>query len=46
MNVKMQTSNKRIDVQMAPILDGDAIADLDSSVGDNTTVFAPLMLIE
>jgi hypothetical protein len=46
MNVKMQTSNKRIDVQMAPILDGDAIADLDSSVGDNTTVFAPLILIE
>jgi hypothetical protein len=46
MNVRMQTSNKHIDVQMAPLIDGDAIADLDSDVGDNTTVFAPLMLIE
>jgi hypothetical protein len=46
MDVKMQTPNKYIFVQMAPILDGDAVADLDTGVGDNTTVFAPLILIE
>ena len=46
LSVRLQTPDKFIYVQMAPILDGNAVADLDAGVGDNTTVFAPLILIE
>jgi hypothetical protein len=42
----LTTSNKVIWVQMATVVDGTAITDYDEEIGENTTVFTPLILIQ
>jgi Flp pilus assembly protein TadG len=43
---RLSSNPKVVWVQMAPVLDGTAVADYEGEVGINTTVFSPLILIE
>jgi hypothetical protein len=46
MNADLTTGKKAIWVQMATVVDGTAITDYDDEIGENTTVFTPLILIQ
>ena len=43
---KLTGNDKRIWIQMAPVIDGTALPDLENEVGSSTTLFTPVILID
>lgn len=46
MEVNLTGNPKTIYVQMAPVIDGTGLPDLENEIGADTTVFSPLILID
>jgi len=46
LDVDLTGNNKAVWLQMARVVDATGVPDIDSSIGNDTTVFTPLILIE
>jgi hypothetical protein len=44
--VELGSNNKRLYLQRCKFVDDNVVADIDEEIGENTTVFTPLILIE